>query len=132
MVRTYSAILAVVWSFNVLPTLCVGGWLEHLCDNHDKRCDEYELHEHSPDGSDCPLGGERDHESDCASDPCAGTVARYERSDDGTTGPGQQPVAVVDEATLSRCIAGFADTIREPAPRDLPLPFHPSDLPLLI
>ncbi len=129
MPRSYCAILVVAWSLWGLPTLCVGGVLQHACADHDEGCDE---HEKSHEESGCPQTGECEHESDCGSDPCVGTVARFERSDDSVSSPALQPFALADLLNEAAPAASLARVAVDTPTRDFRLRIHSSDLPLLI
>ncbi len=129
MLRSYCAIFVVAWSLWGLPTLCVGGVLEHLCADHDERCDE---HEQSHEESGCPQTGECEHESDCGSDPCVGTVARFERCDDSVSALTLQPCVLADLFQETTPTASLARAAVDRPTRDFRLRIHPSDLPLLI
>lgn len=132
MPRSYCAILMTAWSLWGLPTLCVGGALQHPCADHDERCDEGEPREHSHEESGCPYSGECEHESDCGSDPCVGTVARFERSDDSGSLLTLQPFALADRLNEAAPAAYLARAVDDTTARDFRLRYHPSDLPLLI
>jgi len=132
MPRCCCAILLSVWSLWGLPTLCVGGMLEHLCDSHEQRCNECQPREHSHKESGCPHRGDCEHEPDCGSDPCAGTVARYEQLDDFVSFTASQPAVSVDQVQILTRRASRSQVANRPYTWDSRLLIHPSDLPLLI
>jgi hypothetical protein len=119
----------VAWSLCGLPTLCVGGVLEHLCAEHEEHCDE---HEQSHEESGCPQSGECEHESDCGADPCVGTVTRYDPSDDSGSSQTLQPCAFADSLNEAVPVEARTRAVDDTPTRDFRLRFHPSDLPLLI
>ena len=132
MSRTYCAILVVAWSLSGLPTLCVGGVLAHPCADHEEHCDERGPGDHSHEESGCSHRHECQHESDCGSDPCAGTVARFERSDDCGPLLTLQPLALPDLLTEAPPTTPVARAAHNAPARDFRLRIHLSDLPLLI
>jgi hypothetical protein len=115
--RTVAILLAIV-VLVLLPALCLGGLLEHACG-----CD----------------AGACGHEGDCASDPCADTIARGGELDNvlGLPAPEQigsvTPVAVASALAFGAAVGGPRrwDEVNGSPPVSR-LPFHASDVPLRI
>lgn len=147
MAKMPCAIFLVTWSLWVMPALCMGGMLQHVCaqdqvESHkttEPDCG-HEHHQHqTPYSSDeVPhFGSARDgacsHEADCESDPCSGTVVTAGRV--LMSGFDTQPVCLSEHSaiqttvgtpgivTVGRLVHGCAVTA---------LPCFDSDLPALI
>ena len=128
--RGIQAILIVISSLVVVPALCMGGVITHVCE-----CDEAPLsgthsedeHEHDSD-SGCG------HESDCADDPCENLVVRLDRHADDVTADLQSPVPCELLPVLA-IVHGDIQAVRINdfgLPPSKHLPFPISDIPLLI
>ena len=110
--RTVATLLAIL-VLVLLPALCLGGFLEHVC-----ACD----------------GGSCGHEGDCVSDPCADTIARGSELD-SIWGELPAPEQTGSVAVAFGSAYGLAPrrpdgvTGSPPVPR---LAYHASDVPLRI
>ncbi|MBU0719181.1 MAG: hypothetical protein KJ749_13100 [Planctomycetes bacterium] len=121
MVRTVS-ILLVVWSLTATRSLCVAGVLHHPCDHEP----ESDYHHEDPSS----------HEQSCPQDPCRMVaIPRWDRligdSDGEVINAGQAvPMLIALVWAESRTLQPSADHLRLAPLR--PIPFPPSDIPLLI
>ncbi|MHC4064177.1 MAG: hypothetical protein ACYSUQ_06550 [Planctomycetota bacterium] len=120
------AIILCLLVFHVVPALCVSGVLAHPCGCEETAgCDA----ECEPNPGTCQC----QHEADCGDDPC-GTVLTKPKSDENDAAALVQPsVAPADlpDDDHRRCTSTGPQVRWESLPRDA-LPYHPSDLPLLL
>lgn len=105
-------IMVGVWALLAVPLLCMGGMIAHACD--------------------CEVDAECEHESTCCNDPCDEITIRN-RS--------QRDVDVMIAAPAADCrflgvdedvLAGQSQKVGWPRPLRSNLPYHGSDIPLLI
>ena len=129
------------WSLWLMPALCMGGMLAHACPTEERGCgpDDHGHDDHGHDHhghDDAPMAPQPvddcNHESDCSSDPCAGSLAIAGRlGDDVVEFIAAVALAPGVSTPCSRVIpAWFDPVIPDAAPP--PLPIHDSDIPLLI
>ncbi|RKZ13120.1 hypothetical protein DRQ32_02275 [bacterium] len=110
MLRTTTSILLIAFIL-LLPLLCTGGWLEHLCD--------------------CDQTGDCENELDCSSDPCeVGLI----KGDPTAPARDKAMIAVVTlpVADLARAKFYGAQFSHDESTETHCMPYPESDLPLLI
>ncbi|MCH7591728.1 MAG: hypothetical protein IH989_02955 [Planctomycetes bacterium] len=114
MPRRGSAILFSIWALVLLPVLCMGGFIGHVCD--------------------CTSGTNCRHEEGCDDDPCGQLSAATRQRAQASTAVFVTFVAEIDRAGSScscgpsNCFSQRYSLILQEARR----PFAPSDIPLLV
>lgn len=135
MVAKPLAMLVTVWTFIAAPAMCLGGLMDHACDDGDTRANvHHQDADHSDDGcedSGAPAPGS--HESDCAADPCARAVAVGRDRDLVSVeidlpSPLQYMLASFDTMPPASAVSMLATDERQPG---LPLSIHLAHPPLL-
>lgn len=133
MIRRAITLATANWALLILPCICTGGYLRHACDcvdGADSGCCESEI--------ECSCDLERSgcgHESSCDKDPCEFVVVA--RQEDASTlfAIGISP-PICFAAPVSSGPAGRPEFDRcelfDSARRSKQIPFHESDVPLLI
>ena len=130
--RYWTGCILTLYSLFVLPSLCVGGMLEHPCGCETGMPPEFEDHHHGAPNS------EHEHEHEhcahidhCGLDLCTQLVR-------GDEGEDPLPVPAVDFAVAavdtiaSLQLPRAVPTPALPPPRGPDLPVFPADLPLLL
>lgn len=132
MIQRAIIIATANWALLALPCICTGGYLRHPCScpssAHSGCCD-------SEIECDCDSGHTGcGHESSCENDPCDFVVTRLEQPSTSVAAIARAPscLAVISSVDpyawreFTRCEVVLS------ACRDRHIPFHESDVPLLI
>lgn len=132
---SWLAILFCVWVFVAAPTLCLGGWMGHACDDGDTRGETHHRHSENSD-DDChddDTPAPCSHESDCGSDPCSltATARKGNISIDSATVAFIAPLSMVATTDIRDLLAEFSVLRAGPINPGLPIPIHLSSHPLL-
>lgn len=127
-----SAVILVLWSLWGLPLLCVAGVVHHPCAPEVEQCHKTNTPDCAHPEPGCSHDGGCGHETGCGFDPCEGTIARSERLTDELPVLSYLSVAVAPSLPDLHAVMPAADRIPVYDNHPPSLPFHLSDVPLLI
>lgn len=118
------------WVFLVSPTLCLTGVLAHPCKPDSTENASFSCHADQHSTHSKPTSGNCSHETQCEDDPCNDDLVIRE-AHELKTSTDLLPHFLASRATDDGIAAAVFVSEREPL-RESGLPFHQSDLPLLI